>query len=85
MLRHTPIILQISDRSGASTFLSLLSHFLKGSCGNISAGYLRDIFGELEVKGKNNEIEGLEKYLPQIDQKFEELLEYVGALRAKLS
>jgi HPt (histidine-containing phosphotransfer) domain-containing protein len=61
-----------------------VSHFLKGSCGNISAGPLRAIFHELEVKGKNNDLQGIEGYLSEIDQKFEELMARIGELRTKL-
>jgi len=46
---------------------------------------LRDIFNDLEIKGKENEIEGTEKYLPEIDKNFEILLKYIGDLRVKLS
>lgn len=61
-----------------------VAHFLKGSCGNISARPLGAIFSELEKKGKDDDLEGLEKYLGEIDQKFEELMTAIGALRTKL-
>jgi len=61
-----------------------VAHFLKGSCGNISAKSLRDIFIELEEKGKNKNLDGLEKYLGEIDQLYEELVKYVGELRGTL-
>jgi len=61
-----------------------VSHFLKGSCGNISAKPLGAIFHELEKKGKDNDLGELEKYLDKIDQKFEELMTCIGALRTKL-
>jgi len=65
--------------------LEHVSHFLRGSCGNISAGSLGVIFSKLEIKGKENDLEDTEKYLPEIDQKFEELTKYIGEIRVKLS
>lgn len=65
--------------------LEHIAHFLTGSCGNISAGSLRIIFRDLEQKGKNNDIEGMEKYLPEIDEKFQDLMKDIGELRTKLS
>jgi len=61
-----------------------VSHFLKGSCGNISAGSLKDIFSELEKKGRANEAVDSEKYLEDIDQNFEKLMTFIGELRTKL-
>jgi len=61
-----------------------VAHFLKGSCGNISAKSLRDIFIVMEDKGRDNDLAGLEGYLKDIDQNFEELVKYVGELRTKL-
>ena len=66
------------------TTVEHVSHFLKGSCSNISAGPLRDIFHELELKGRNNYLDGLEEYLSVIDQRFEELTICIGELRTKL-
>jgi len=65
------------------TTVEHVSHFLKGSCGNISAKPLRAIFHELEVKGKANDLQGVKKYLDEIDQKFEELLACIGKLRTE--
>ena len=61
-----------------------IAHFLKGSCGNISAGPLRAIFHELEIKGKDNNLQGLENCLSEIDQRFEELMACIGELQTKL-
>lgn len=61
-----------------------VAHFLRGSCGNISAKVLRDIFTELEKKGAKGHLEGLEQNLKDIDQRFEELTMYIGELRARL-
>jgi len=60
-----------------------IAHFLKGSCGNISAGNLRAIFSELEKKGKDNDLQGLENDLSAIDQKFEELMACIGEIQTK--
>jgi len=60
------------------------AHFLKGSCGNISAGPLKNIFHELEQKGKSNDLQGLESSLGEIDQKFEELMACIEELHTKL-
>lgn len=61
-----------------------IAHFLKGSCGNISAGQLRVIFHDLEKRGKSNDLQGLENCLSEIDQKFEELTVCIGELQTKL-
>ena len=61
-----------------------VAHFLKGSCGNISAGPLRSIFNDLERMGKDSELQGAEKYLGEIDQRFEELMACIEGLRTKL-
>ena len=61
-----------------------VAHFLKGSCGNISAGLLRNIFSELEKKGKLNDLSDKEKYLNDIDQEYEQLVKYIGKMRGKL-
>jgi len=64
--------------------IEYVSHFLKGSCGNISAKSLRVIFHDLEKRGSDNDVEGTEHYLGDIDQKFKELMIYIGELRTKL-
>ena len=61
-----------------------VAHFLKGSCGNISAKFLRIIFTRLEEQGAKGILEGLEQDLEDIDQRFEELVIYIGELRARL-
>ena len=61
-----------------------VAHFLKGSCGNISAAPLRAIFLELEQKGKDQNVDDPQKYLDEIDTKFEELAAYIGEIRTKL-
>lgn len=60
-----------------------VAHFLKGSCGNISAKSLRAIFCKLEEKGAKGYLEGLEQDLEDIDQKYEELVVQIGELRAR--
>lgn len=66
------------------TTVEHVSHFLKGSCGNISAVPLRIIFSELERRGKENDLKGLEEYLEKIDREFKELITFVEELRTKL-
>lgn len=61
-----------------------IAHFLKGSCGNISAKPLRNIFTELEEKGRANDLEDMKRYLSDIDQKFEELAICIGEIRQEL-
>ncbi len=61
-----------------------IAHFLKGSCGNISAGPLKVIFHDLEKRGKDKNLQGLENCLSEIDQKFEELTACIGELHTKL-
>lgn len=61
-----------------------VAHFLKGSCGNISAKSLRGVFTELEEKGKANDFEDIKKYLDDIDQKFETLAIRIGEIRQEL-
>lgn len=62
-----------------------IGHFLKGSCGNISAKALRGIFHELEENGRMRIPLDAKKYLEDIDIKFEELVICIGELRGKLS
>jgi len=61
-----------------------VAHFLKGSCGNISAKSLRVIFTKLEEKGAKGYLEGLEQDLEDIDREYEELVTHIGELRAEL-
>ncbi len=62
-----------------------IAHFLKGSCGNISAKSLRTVFLELEEKGKNEDLDDMESYLSDIDQKFENLAVAIGEVRQSFS
>jgi len=61
-----------------------VAHFLKGSCGNISAAALRQLFLELEQMGKDDSLRDKEKYLDSIDQQFEKLVHYIGEIRGQL-
>jgi len=61
-----------------------VAHFLKGSCGNISAGSLRAVFLEVENMGKNRVVGDAKKYLDDIDKKYGELAVYIGEIRTKL-
>jgi len=60
-----------------------VAHFLKGSCGNISAESLRIIFHDLEIKGREKKVGDVASYLGDIDEKFEELVKFIGELRTK--
>jgi HPt (histidine-containing phosphotransfer) domain-containing protein len=61
-----------------------VAHFLKGSCGNISAKLLRVYFAELEDRSRRNDLEDTEKYLENIDQEFEKLAIRIGEIRSEL-
>ena len=61
-----------------------VAHFLKGSCGNISAVSLRDVFSELEKKGKGRNLSDKEKFLEDIDRKYEQLVNYIVEIREQL-
>jgi len=61
-----------------------IAHFLKGSCGNISAGSLRDIFFKLEKSGKDKILSDTDTYLKDIDENFEQLVSCIGEIRVKL-
>ena len=61
-----------------------IAHFLKGSCGNISAGQLRVSVHDIEKRGKSKYLQGLENCLSEVDQKFEELMACIGELHTKL-
>lgn len=71
------------NKNDAST-VEHVAHFLKGSCGNISAGPLGQLFMELEKKGRNGDLSGKEKYLSDIDREFEQLVTYIGEIRGQL-
>ena len=60
-----------------------IAHFLKGSCGNISAEALRKIFFELEQMGRSQKLENRDYYLDAIDQQFEKLAVRIGEIRRK--
>ncbi len=75
--------LQEAIKKKDSQTVEHVAHFLKGSCGNISAESLRVIFHDLEARGRENNIEGIEHYLDDIDQKFEELMKFIGELRTR--
>jgi HPt (histidine-containing phosphotransfer) domain-containing protein len=61
-----------------------VAHFLKGSCSNISAGLLRQLFFELEKKGRDNDLSDKEKYLNAIDREYQQLVNYLGEIRGRL-
>jgi len=61
-----------------------VAHFLKGSCGNISAESLRAFFSDLEEKGKANDLEGAKESMNGLGLQFDELVKYIGELRERL-
>ncbi|MCK5083796.1 MAG: Hpt domain-containing protein [Candidatus Omnitrophica bacterium] len=75
--------LEEAVKTGDSKTVEHVAHFLKGSCGNISAKPLRDVFIKLEEKGVKGYLEGLEQDLEDVDREFEELVIHIGKLRAK--
>ncbi|MBN1870198.1 MAG: Hpt domain-containing protein [Candidatus Omnitrophica bacterium] len=60
-----------------------VAHFLKGSCGNISAKPMRAVFVRMEEKVSRG-VWDFEQDLKDIDQKFEELVIEIGQLRQRL-
>ncbi len=77
--------LEDATANNDSTAIEHVAHFLKGSCGNISAKSLRDIFSDLEGKGKRGDLEDMEVYLRDVDKKFEELAICIGEVRQGFS
>lgn len=61
-----------------------LAHALKGSSANISAHQLAVVLTELEKKGKNNDLGGVDVLLADMDKKFDALLARISHLREKL-
>ena len=62
-----------------------ITHALKGSSGNISAKLLRLVIVQLENMGKNNDLNGADEALSEMDRKFEELTARIAALKQELS
>ncbi len=58
-----------------------VAHSLKGASGNISAKALRGILLEMEEKGKNETVEGLDELLAKLDKAFEELDEELKKIK----
>ena len=61
-----------------------LAHALKGSSANISAHQLAAVLLELEKKGKNNDLGGVDVLLADMDKKFDALLARISRLREEL-
>jgi HPt (histidine-containing phosphotransfer) domain-containing protein len=76
--------LEEAVKQSDSQTIEHVAHFLKGSCGNISAKSMRAIFTIMEEKGIRGILEGLEQDLEDVDQKYEELVKYIGELRTSL-
>ena len=62
-----------------------VTHALKGSSGNISAKLLRLTVIRLEDMGKNNNLDGADEALFEMDRKFEELTGRIAVLKQELS
>lgn len=62
-----------------------IAHALKGSSGNISAKLLRLAVVQLEDMGRNNNLNGADEALSEMDRKFEELTGRIAALKQELS
>jgi HPt (histidine-containing phosphotransfer) domain-containing protein len=62
-----------------------IAHALKGSSGNISAKLLRLAVVQLENMGKNNNLNGADEALSDMDRKFEELTGRIAVLKQELS
>jgi two-component system, sensor histidine kinase and response regulator len=58
-----------------------ITHALKGASGNISAKAVREILIQLETMGKNENIEGSQGLLSQLDKAFEELKERIKSVK----
>jgi HPt (histidine-containing phosphotransfer) domain-containing protein len=61
-----------------------VAHSLKGASGNISAKALREILLQLEQKGKDETMDGVEDLLDQLDKGFEELNNHLTDIKEKL-
>ncbi len=73
----------IDDKNTAA--IEHVAHFLKGSCGNISAKALRKVFVDLEEKVKRGGLDDLQSSLRDMDQKFEDLAVCIGEARREFS
>jgi len=61
-----------------------IGHSLKGASGNISAKALREVLLQIEEKGKDEVIDGMEELLVTLDEKFEELNNHLEGIKQKL-
>ncbi len=61
-----------------------IGHSLKGASGNISAKALREVLLQIEEKGKNEAVEGLEDLLVDLDKSFDELMSHLEGVKVKL-
>lgn len=71
-------------RSNDAIEVRKLAHALKGSSANISAHQLSAVLLELEKMGKNNTLTGADKFLADLETKFEALLARISRLREEL-
>ncbi len=61
-----------------------IAHSLKGASGNISAKPLREVCVILEKKGKEQDGEGLEELLAELDKQYAALQERIVTLKEEL-
>lgn len=61
-----------------------VAHSLKGASGNISAKALREVLLQIEEKGKDEIVDGIEDLLTQLDSRFEELTAHLEEVKKKL-
>lgn len=61
-----------------------VAHFLKGSCGNISAKPMRAVLIRIEEKVEAGVMDAFAEDLAAIDKQFEELVAHIGELRTRL-
>ncbi len=61
-----------------------IAHSIKGASGNISAKVLRTICVTLEDMGKNNNLDGIEDLLVNLDKSFEHLTARIEEVKKEL-
>ncbi|WP_016956635.1 ATP-binding protein [Catenovulum agarivorans] len=72
-------------KQGESTQVQKLSHALKGQCGDLGGDLLREVFIQTENKAKAEDIEGYQKLLPELENRYDELLTVIQTEVKKLA
>ncbi|HOD42552.1 MAG TPA: Hpt domain-containing protein, partial [Candidatus Wallbacteria bacterium] len=72
--------LKASIKEGAAESIRHIAHNLKSSTANVGGTKLSSIFKTIEAKAKNNEIENLEAFIPEIDSNYKFLNEKLRLL-----